>query len=444
MFEKICIILLANLIFYCKTIKYGYCSDDIPSSQRPKDKNKWLHAFWTLEGNQKSTPEIDHAITMLLHTLVCIGIYLGFGHNGVSFLASLLFAFNPINNQGAVWISGRGYVLSALGMVWALALPMEMGGLMLLGATYSNAGFLMPVVLIGSSHPFLLIFMPLVWLYHWKFFKKNVGDKMKMEVFTEDKHIHPKKFILALKTFGFYLSHSLIPIKTTFYHSLLESIAGSRVAKAYTLCKFFWFGLFSICAMIFYVCTHKWDMVCFGMLWWCVGIAPFCNFYRMQQEIGERYAYLANVGLMVVLASFIYHYGYLVGFFMAMYATKMWFYVEAYKDDFWLIEYARLNSPDSWFAWHISAMKRLEKKSHNEALIFWVIAKSISPKEFKILYNIAVMLVMLNNRPEALRFLAEAEANIPRGQEESGGKLVSQFREGLTNPQKVMQIPILC
>ena len=430
MAQSICIILLVNLIFYCKTIKYDYVSDDIPSSQRPKDKNKWLHAFWTLEGNQKSTPEVDHAITILLHSLVCVGIYLAFGCNNISFIASLLFAFNPINNQGSVWISGRGYVLSTLGMVWALVLPMEMGGLMLLGATYSNAGFLMPIVFVGSSHPELLIFMPLVWMYHFKNFSKNVGDKMKMEVFHEDKQIHPKKLILATKTFGFYLSHSLIPIKTTFYHSLLESISGSKVARAYTLCRFFWIGAITIIAMLIYVCTHKWDMVSFGILWWCVGIAPFCNLYRMQQEIGERYAYLPNAGLMVVLATCIHSYPYLVGGFLAMYAVKMWFYLPAYKDDFWLIEYSRMNSPDSWFAWHISAMKRFEKKSFMEALIFWVIAKSISPKEFKILYNIAGMLLQMNNRPEAEQFLKEASENVPKGQEEMASKMIQDWKEG--------------
>jgi len=224
MIEKICIILLVNILFYAKTIKYAYVSDDIPSSQRPKEINKWIHAFWVLEGKLKSTPEIDHALTLCLHALVCCGIFVAFGSNNVSFIAALLFTFNPINNQGAVWISGRGYVLSALGMVWALCLPMEMGGLMLLGATYSNAGFLMPVVLLGSSHPYLFIFAPLVWMFHVKRFRKNVVDKMKMEVFTEDAHIHPKKLILATKTFGFYLIHSLIPIKTTFYHSYISAL----------------------------------------------------------------------------------------------------------------------------------------------------------------------------------------------------------------------------
>jgi hypothetical protein len=423
------IILAVNFLFYAKTLKFEYVSDDVPSSQRPKEKG-WIQWFWVFEGKLKSTPRIDHAITTVLHSLVCVGIYLGFGSNDISFLAALLFSFNPINNQGSVWISGRGYVLSALGMVWALVLPMEMGGLMLLGATYSNAGFLLPVILLGSSHPYLFIFAPLVWLYHWKRFKTNVGAKMTMELLPEDREWHPRKFMLVIKTFGIYLSHAIIPIKTTFYHSYLESIAGCKKANAYTPCKFFWFGTASILLMAWYVIFHKWDIICFGVLWWCVGISPFVNLYRMQQELGERYVYVANIGLMLILAFYIHNNPYLVAGFLMMYATKMWFFMDGYQNDFWMVEFARMHQPKSWFAWHIAAMKRWEKQSYTEAVIFWVIARSLSPKEFKLLYNLASSLMMLNNKKEAMELLAQAKTNIPRGQEKACGEIIKNFEEG--------------
>jgi len=430
MFEKVCIILLANILFYLKTIKYGYVSDDNPSYQRNRPINVWKYAFWVFEGKLKSKPEIDHALTLFLHTLVCVGIYLGFGSNSISFIASLLFAFNPINNQGAVWISGRNYVLASLGMVWALALPMEMGGLMLLGATYTNSGFIMPLCLFGSSRPELLIFAPLVWMYNFGRFSYNVTQKAKIEVFTEDAKIHPKKIILAIKTFGFYVSHSLLPIKTTFYHSLLESIAGSRVKEAYSLCRLFWFGLFTVSLMAWYVSTHKWDMVCFGLLWWCLGIAPFLNLYRMQQELAERYAYLPNVGLMFVVSQFIHSSPYLVAGLLGAYACKTWFYIDGYRDDFILTEFSRVNSLDSWFGWHIGAMKRWEKQSFQEALLFWMEALKISPNEFKVLYNIAVVLHHCNQKKEALKYLERAEKCIPAGQEKAVAQILWNFKRG--------------
>ena len=429
-FQNVCVILLVNILFYWKTIYFDYISDDIPSSQRNHPENPFVWALWVLEGRLKYKKDVDHAITLLLHALVGVGIYLGFGANNVSFVAALLFGFNPINNQGAVWISGRGYVLSALGMVWALALPMEMGGLMLLGATYSNAGFFMPLALIGSNHPYLLVFMPLVWMFHVENFRKNVNNKIKIEMFEEDKLVHPKKLILATKTFGFYLSHSLIPFKTTFYHSLLESIAGANVKKAYTLCRYFWFGAVSIVIMVGYVCTHKWDMVCFGMLWWCVGISPFLNLFRMQQEIAERYAYLPNIGLMFVVAQLISSNPYLVAGLVMMYATKTFFYIDGYKEDFILTEFSRVNSLDSWFGWHIGAMKRFEKQSFQEALLFWMEALKISPNEFKVLYNIAVTLKSCGQPKEAEKYIEMAAKSIPQGQEKAIEMILWNFKRG--------------
>lgn len=304
MFEKICIILLANLLFYLKTLGYKYVSDDIPSLHRPKHPNKWMQRFLVLEGHAKSTPVNDHAITMILHALVCVGIYVGFGGSNISFLASILFAFNPINNQGAVWISGRGYALSALGMVWALALPV-LSPVFLFIATYSNSGFFAPISLIGSPYPWMLVFVPFIWAFHFRRFKKNVYERMSTEMFAEDKKIHIKKLIVVVKTFGFYLSHSIIPIKTTFYHSVLESMAGSRKDRAYSFCRFFWIGLLSIGGMAYWLLSRPWDMTCFSLLWWCVCIAPYLNFTRMSQETAERYVYVPNCGLMYFLASFI-------------------------------------------------------------------------------------------------------------------------------------------
>lgn len=429
MFEKICIILLANFVFYFKTLSYRYCSDDIPSSQRLPHPNKWMHRYLVLEGHLKSTPVIDHAITMMLHSLVCVGIYLGFGQSDISFWAALLFSFNPVNNQASVWISGRGYALSALGMTWAFAFPI-MSPIFLFLATYSNAGFLMPIVILGSSTPLMMVTMPFIWKFHSRNFKKNVVARMDTEMFVEDKRIHVGKLILATKTFGFYLAHALIPFKTTFYHSTFESISGSRMKHAYTFCRFFWIGLLALATIAWYVSTHKWDMVCFAMLWWCIAIAPFCNLIRMSQESAERYCYVPNCGLMFILATVIHAHPAVVTGFMLMYMTKMWFYMDAFQDEYYLIEYACLHSPDSWFAWHIRGHKRWETQSYKEALIMWVMARKIAPNEFKILYNLAVVCLVANHKKEADEWLELAKTNIPLGQEASAAKLMDEFKKG--------------
>jgi hypothetical protein len=111
----------------------------------------------------------------------------------------------------------------------------------------------------------------------------------------------------------------------------------------------------------------------------------------------------------------------------------MWFYMDAYTDDYYLIEQACLNSPDSWFAWHVRAMKRWDSGSRQEAVILWTMARMISPNEFKLNFNIAAALRLTTNKKfheEADQFLARAEAHIPGGQEEQAGKLIEEFRKG--------------
>ena len=117
-------------------------------------------------------------------------------------------------------------------------------------------------------------------------------------------------------------------------------------------------------------------------------------------------------------------------FFIAMYMTKTWFYIDAYQDEYFLIEQACLNSPDSWFAWHIRAIKRWETQSYKEAMILWTMAKIISPKEFKLLYNLSTVLMIAGQKNEALKYLELAEQNIPEGQEEQTKKIIEEFKKG--------------
>jgi hypothetical protein len=147
----------------------------------------------------------------------------------------------------------------------------------------------------------------------------------------------------------------------------------------------------------------------------------------MSQEISERYAVQASVGVMYVLSAFMGEY---TPILMAIYVTKMWFYMDAYQDDYYLAETACLNSRDSWFSWHVRAMQRWGTGSFKEALTLWVMAQMISPLEFKVLWNIAVVLKIVKNEKESKEFFAKALANIPKGQEKQVEDIKKDLKEG--------------
>lgn len=433
MFERIEIITLVGLLYFSKTLTYQYSSDDIPAAQRQKDPVKWRQWLWILEGRARSWSQLDHFITTVIHILTCVCIYLAFGANDASFLASFLFMFNPINNQVSVWVAGRGYGIAALGMTGALAFP-KIGLLFLLAATYYNAGFFAPLVFAGSAYPYLVLIGALCWLVHVRRFKMNVMDRVKTEQFAEDRELKPEKIVLGLKTFGFYLTHSLIPFKTTFYHSFLQSCAGALTHKAYSMKdRFFWAGLVGFIGMVAYMVSHPWNMVSFGLLWFMITLAPFCNVIRAQQEIAERYTYLPNVGLMFVLATLLVNHPMLAAGWVSMYATKMWFWMDSYADDFYLSEFSSLVSPDAWYSWHVKAIKRWWAASYQEAVIYWTMARRISPNEFKINYNLATALRLSANPEhwkEAEHMMKIAENCAARGQEDQVKDLCDKWRKG--------------
>lgn len=124
----------------------------------------------------------------------------------------------------------------------------------------------------------------------------------------------------------------------------------------------------------------------------------------------------------------------LITAFFIFYATRTFYTLIMYRDEYYITELAVLEDPHAWWAWHCRGMKRWDTQSYKEALILWVMAKLISPKEFKVLMNIAACLRCLNNNKEADAYLKLAEENIVEGQEKEAKHLIEQHKKGKELP----------
>jgi len=432
MLSKIIIILAANVILFARTLRFSYVSDDIPTFKNPPPfKNKWHKLLLWLIAAYKWKTKYDHLATLIIHALVGVFIYLAFGATDISFFAALLFCLNPATNQGSVWISGRGYVLPPLMLLISLSMPF-LAPVTLWAMGYFNLGFVAPVALVGSNKAYLLALMPFIWLFWGKKFKEDVKRKIAFERADEDRKLHFGKIILAIKTMGFYATLGLIPFRITFYHSFLQSCAGNEIMKrrAYSMKdKFFWFGL-ALISVFIYLVLQKWTLTTYGLWWFFIMILPFSNFKRLQQEIAERYIYTPLIGLMLALASVIINYPVIIAIFLAIYVVKFNSIMRMYQDDYWVLETAVIEDHQAWFAWHMRAIKRWDVGSFKEALTMWVMAKLISPKEFKLLFNIAVVLRLLKKNNEAMEYFNLAMANIIKGQEVEVRSIVEEFKQG--------------
>lgn len=450
MFENIAWVIIVNLLLYVKTLRYKFVSDDFSVWKNPPvAKNAWHRLWLQVTGQMKfyaksvqfvrskgklylaivRKEELEHLFTIMLHIAICITIYFAFGPSWVSFVAALLYSMNPVNNQGTTWPSGRGYVYPILFLLLAMAVPYA-SPLFFFAGTWYTAGFLAPLALIGSNWWYLLGLLPFVWYIHSKKFVKAVKNKQATETFDEDKLVHPKKLILGVKTFGFYLFLCIIPHRITFYHSFLQSSAGSMKHKNYTLCRYFWIGFTAITAWVVCAFTMEWNTLLWAFLAFFITVAPFCNVVRANQEIAERFVALPNVFLMYALAQIIAGHSFLVPVFLTFYATRTFYTLKMYQDEYYITEMAVIEDEPAWWAWHCRAMKRWDTQSYKEALILWVRAKLISPNEFKLLVNIATCLRLLRNDKEADIYIKLAEENIVPGQEESSMRFIEDHRKG--------------
>lgn len=450
--DYVSILILVDLLLYFRTLKYKFISDEFSTFLNPPTfKNRW-HKIWVqfiggcklkhraihfVRKDKKwkmiitKTEEGEHLYSLLLHIAIIISIYYGFGKNYISFLTALLYAVNPVNLQGAVWGGGRGYALPILSILISISVPF-LSPLLLYFCVFFTIGFLAPLCLIGSKWWHLLISMPVIWALGLKKFVRAIKNKGSTESFTEDRVIHPRKFILAIKTYGFYLALCLIPSRITFYHNFLQSCAGNEIMRkrAYNIDRYFFIGLVSISAIIYYAVTVPWNPVAWALFAFSITLAPFCNFIRNNQEIAERFVTLPNVFLMYALAQIIYPYNFLVTAFLVFYATRTYYCLIQYKDEYFVTEAAIIEDPHAWWAWHCRAMKRWETQSYKEALILWTMAMLISPKEYKVLMNIAACLRLLKKDEEANQFLKLAEDNIVKGQETEALGYIKSHREG--------------
>ena len=118
--------------------------------------------------------------------------------------------------------------------------------------------------------------------------------------------------------------------------------------------------------------------------------------------------------------------------FLVYYATRAYYTLDMYKDEYWITEISVVEDPYAWWCWHCRAMKRFDNQSFREALIFWVIAKTISPKEFKLYVNIAACMRLLGNPKEADSYIEKAEKNIVPGQEKEVLEIIKNYKEGKT------------
>jgi hypothetical protein len=360
----ILILILLNLAFFWRTLKFKHCIDDWegrrcgckepeyylrPAMQSGKivhietckkcekqkqgftPKGHWQLMLWNIIGVYTTHPKVAHASTLAIHTINVVLIYWAFGHNMFSFMVAALFSVHAVATQGSsVWLAGKSYamgLMAALGMfifapltplVYSMAiLPLPW----LWGLKFSSSVITGPLIFLGLDKWIWVLIMPVsfvlavIWehrytgFHSWKDLITLQSLRPLYWKFDQaSKVANIKIFSLAnvqmvFKTIGYYFSMCVWPTRLGIHHTYMDhfGVSDEDNKRWGKPDRFFWLGILLTCALPALFYFHI--PAAFGLFWFFVFILPWANIIRVSQVVAERYCVISLVGVMYMLVS---------------------------------------------------------------------------------------------------------------------------------------------
>jgi|GEM_PF-2519769 len=456
-------------LFLIPALRYHYVVDDLSILARteklkyPKPKNKliylWMifrgHAYW----DDKNCRAIAHGMTIAIHAVVCCLIYFAFGSNTVSYIAAILFALHPNNTEVSIWVSGKVYgtTTAVILLLWWFPLLAPVVFFFAPEGLIYFSGIFSPVVfLLHPQYSVLAIFA--LWLVATRFKKMfTTKENQKLYAYSKNKEvlkIHPSKIIVALKFYGYYLINNIFLCHYSFFQGYMDSFVDTKegIKKSHQIDRYFFVGLAGIILLVYLLINHRGHIMTLGLFWATVNIGMWCNFVNVgQQYISNRQCYLANVGLMLMLAGGLVQYPLAVGILAGWYARQLILARRQYGNVFWHFLYPLGDEPEFYYSWLNMGNLQFARGQLVSAIASYIEAMHLRPGNFKVLFNLSSAWIARGNIPEALKYFEEARKADVYAQEKTRDdlvtrrmKLVNLILEGkLTGKLKISDIDVV-
>lgn len=421
--QKLAVIALLNILVYYRTLFFGYVGDDVERAtrQEPKFKNRYHRWLIQFIGLRHTNSMVAHLISMAVHTFCCLMIYVVFGMNNISFLTALLFSINPINIQGSVWISGRNYVTSTILTFGMFILP-HLSWIFYLATGYFavNAWF-SPLLFLGTKHWYYIGIIPLIWIltpHNRSTLNRKLWETGGLKTTNKEmRAVKIRKIIPFIKTYLYYFVIAIFPHHIGIEHTFLRGFGTNKTDndKGYKIDQYFFLGTILILIVSFIVFKGMftgWTPLSYGLFWFSVNIAMWCNFITYQQQLAERFIYLANVGMMYALAGVIIRYPIVISAFLTGYFVRLWYVMEMYLNDWWAVEYTIKEFKNMHYMWLMRGVKKFMMRDYVGALHDFNESYIHKPYDLKVLYNLSSTCFILGDIIKAREFFEKAKKNI--------------------------------
>jgi tetratricopeptide (TPR) repeat protein len=272
-----------------------------------------------------------HFFLVLTHCLNVWVVDLLFGWQ-----VALLFAFHPISVNGTAWITGGYYAVTAFltltGFYFITTFPNIFGGIV--SSLFFTAALGSTITCIGF--PFIFLFMGSGWGLMWLWplatylFGKRFRTGFKIRDMGKKDHFTWRKPALMTKVIAYYIHNVLFPNKLAFFKEFGFKYNREDKYKLWmdSYNKDFWVALL-LCVVFL---GAGWLISPLGTLIFFFGIAPFSQYKLLGQFVAERYLYLPNVGICLILGTLIQGYPILLTILATAYAYRSHLYIPAFQN----------------------------------------------------------------------------------------------------------------
>lgn len=447
---------LIVFIYFFRSLYGGYSVDDNwfennlkwfrdggHKDTKLKDK---LHIIFFAAGYFKTAFK-DHLFTMSLFMLLSCLVYKVSG----SMLATIFYILCPVNNQIAIWMNGRRYLVSAICALASMVFPPMFFMLYPFAVWLHVSSVPLPLMMALKGHwVYLIIGIAFFFLFGYKRIKERfISRKSEFSEGNEIQALKPRKVIILIKRLGFYFFHTILPNKPRMFHEH-QYYYGRYEAenkRAYSLDFDFWKGA----VVVLYV---SWEIIFnqnFWAFWWLAFILPWCGIAQVTMNVADRYCSLAGVGL---ISLFTQRISLLPSpFAESIIVGVLVFYVVRYEPLF-----RAYSSIDNFYWYHIAiqpdgveariclSKKYLEKRDPFSAFALVKEGLRYRPRDFKLLLQQATVMFAMGHREQGVKILEISKKYVPLGEEKIAedeiDKIIKDERiAAKITPDKIIYVP---
>lgn len=410
-------------VAYRRTVDFGLIVDDHRHALMVKEGlfkgfnlfetiRRRLYGVGTLAINGNINTKHEHALSIAIHALICVLIYKSFGSSQVSFLASLLYAINPANNQTSIWLNGRRYAINTvlvLLMLWAGPV-----GLVLypLTAFLQVSAFFAPIM----YGPLSIIALGVFWLISGKDIQEKVKMRKDMIFNSDHRDFAPKKLIVITKIYGLYCLRMVLPGRTMMIYPNLFywGMTSEGNKDAYALNKDFAVGVISVVLTVLGGIMLAPTKLFWPYVFMVLATAQNCGIITVTQQLADRYISLPNAFMMFFVSYFLNTYlqafaipviTLLLGYYWANLKISMLMYPNL--NAFW--DYHLFFNPANPKCREFKATALLKR---NDPLGAWEVIKEglkYNPTDFKMNLLAASCMKVMDDKKAVLMYLKLAK-----------------------------------